>query len=536
MSPAPTQPPGLCLLAMTGSAGRVPLRIRVGVTGHRTLRDEPAIAARVDAIVSRLERMVPSTSTTPVLYEVVSPLGEGADRLVAERILRVPSAILEVPLPLPPDDYRRDFDSEASRRRFGALLEQADRVWVVESAGRLDAYRESGEYVVESCDLLIAIWDGRPSRGTGGTADILEQARRRRMPVFLIDAQAPFEVTEELLPVSLRAFEDVDRYNRVEIPRASGGVTRLPSSTVAASGAEGGALARCLSWAELPFRRADAAAKRYRRTFLWTSRLLFLMSALATLAIAVSVVSRGGDVARAFASLEVALMVAALALWLFIRHRLHGRWIAARFLAERLRSAVFLAYVGSKDDVGSRPEGQYRASDQEWLTRVFREIWRSRPDLDHSELDIEKVKDLVLRAWVDPQITYYRRRGRDHALAFRILTAASAILFAAAIAAAAGHASERVHGTMAHAVVTLSIALPAFAGALTGIAALEQHARHAERFDLIARRLDELSDRLRRAVDLERVRDTAARIEAELRTEEAAWIDVMRFHDVDLPV
>jgi SMODS and SLOG-associating 2TM effector domain 1 len=526
------------LSAMTGSAGRVPLRIRVGVTGHRTLDDEPAVAARVDDILSRLQSMLPSTSTTSVLYEVVSPLGEGADRLVADRVLRVPSAVLEVPLPLPPEDYALDFESEASRRRFGALLERADLVWVVGGSDRVDAYRESGEYVVDSCDVLIAIWDGKPSRGTGGTADILERARTREMPVFLVDAEAPFDVSEEHMPVSLRLFGDVDRYNRVEVPKGSGAVMPLSASSVAAFGVEGSALERCLSWFEIPFRRADAAARRYRVTFLWTSRLLFLMSAVATLAIAVSVAfeSRNRDIARTFASLEVALMVAALALWLLVRRRLHGRWIAIRFLAERLRSAVFLAFVGSPSDPGSRAEGDYRAGEQEWLTRVFREVWRSRPAIDHSGLDVEKVKDLVRRGWVDPQAAYYRRRSRDHAFTFRILTAASAFLFLAAIAAAVGHASEQVHGTMSRVVVMLSIALPAFAGALAGIAALEQHARHGERFALMARRLDELGDRLRRATDLERVRDVALRIEAELRTEGDEWVDVMRFQDVELPV
>jgi hypothetical protein len=52
----------------------------------------------------------------------------------------------------------------------------------------------------------------------------------------------------------------------------------------------------------------------------------------------------------------------------------------------------------------------------------------------------------------------------------------------------------------------------------------------------MARRLDELRDRLQRAANLERVRDVTLRIEAELRTEGDAWVDVMRFQDVELPV
>jgi hypothetical protein len=520
---------------MEGSAGRVPLRIRVGVTGHRVLPDEPGISARVDEILARVQRMIPSTATTSVLYEVVSPLGEGADRIVAERVLRLPSAILEVPLPLPREDYEHDFGSEDSRRRFGALLERADRVWVVGGSDRIDSYREAGEYVVDSCDLLIAIWDGQPSRGMGGTRDIIESARRREMPVFVIDARPPFDVREERILAPSGLFQEVDRYNRVSVPTTRGETVPLPSSAEP-PGEEGGALKRCMAWIELPFRRADAVAERYRVRFLSISRLMFLMSALAILAVAVSIVSRGDGIARAFASLEVALMAAALVLWLFVRRRLHGRWITSRYLAERLRSAVFLTFVGSEDAIEPRPEGAHRGNAQEWLTRVFREVCRSRPHVDRSDREIEQVKDLLCRAWVDPQVAYYRRRGRTHTTAFGVLTAASAILFTATIVAAVLHASERVHGTVSDVVVILSIALPAFAGALTGIAGLEQHARHAERFRLMARRLDELRDRLQRAASLERVRDVAVRIEAELRTEGDAWVDVMRFQDVELPV
>lgn len=154
---------------MAGLAGHAPLRIRVGVTGHRSLPDDATIAATVDEILSRLQSRLPSTPATSVLFEVVSPLGEGADRIVAERVLRLPGAILEVPLPLPASDYEQDFGSEASRRRFRELLGQASRVWTVGGSGRNDAYERAGVYVVESCDVLVAIWDHQPSRGVGGT-------------------------------------------------------------------------------------------------------------------------------------------------------------------------------------------------------------------------------------------------------------------------------------------------------------------------------------------------------------------------------
>ncbi len=502
---------------MATAVGRTPVRLRVGVTGHRALPDEQSITVRVDEVLARLQRMLPSTPATPVVFEVVSPLGEGADRIVAERVLQVPQAILEVPLPLARSDYEQDFGSAGSRERFSSLLERAERVWVV-GRDRVDAYRETGIYVVDSCDVLIAIWDGQPSRGPGGTEDVLRLARRRGMPVFVIHTQAPFDVQEEQMPASFQMIQDVDRFNRVDVTHAAFVTQPLPS------------------WAKAPFRRASAKAKRCRLRFLWISRAMFLSSALAILAVAVSIVSSDESVARAFAYLEVASIATALALWLAVRRRLHSRWITSRFLAERLRSAAFLALVGANDQIEPRPQGEHHGNAQEWLTRVFREVWRSRPPVDPADQDVSELRDLLRDAWVDPQIAYYRRRARDHEAAFRILTVASGVLFAATIVSAALHALELVEGTVSDAVVILSVALPAFAGALTGIAALEQHARHAERFRLMSQRLEELRDRLERVTDLEAVRNIAFRIEAELRTEGEAWIDVMRFQDVDLPV
>ena len=520
---------------MAGEAGRLLVRIRIGVTGHRTLRDEATIAGQVDGILSRIQEIAPSTEATQVLLEVVSPLGEGADRLVAERVLRVPSAVLEAPLPLPRSEYEEDFASQGSQQRFEELLGRAERSWVVGGPTRIDAYRAAGEYVVNSCDVLIAIWDGEPGRGLGGTEDILRMAQHNHMPIFVIGSEPPYRVTEERVPDSFRMVADVDRFNREDAPVHAARARASLAPAVDPPGDEGPLLEACFSWVEAAFARAETIAERCHASFVRTSRLVFLMSALATLAVAVSVETEG-RVARASATLEVALMIGAFLAWLHVRRGLHERWITARFLAERLRSAAFLTFVGSDDDLGSRPRGEYRGNAQEWLRRVVREILRSRPDVDRSVRDLGTVKDVLDDAWLGRQREYYRRRGEGHERAYRTLTAASAILFGTAIGAAALHAFDLVEEPVSEAVVVLSIALPAMAAALIGVAGLEQHHRHGEHFRLMTARLHEQRHRLREAKDLERVRTVALRVEAFLRSESDAWIDVMRFHDVEVPV
>ncbi len=51
------------------------------------------------------------------------------------------------------------------------------------SLTRNEAYQAAGRYVLDHCDVLIAIWDGRKEQHQGGTASIVAQARQRGMPI-----------------------------------------------------------------------------------------------------------------------------------------------------------------------------------------------------------------------------------------------------------------------------------------------------------------------------------------------------------------
>src|SRR5579871_4386673 len=89
---------------------RLPLVI--GVTGHRDLRPaaHAELASCVRTILVDLRTTYPNT---PLL--LLSPLAEGADRLVAEVSLEPAiGARLMVPMPMPRALYERDFESAES--------------------------------------------------------------------------------------------------------------------------------------------------------------------------------------------------------------------------------------------------------------------------------------------------------------------------------------------------------------------------------------------------------------------------------------
>jgi hypothetical protein len=153
--------------------------LRIGVTGHRHLVGVPAIRAGVRAAFRVIEKHYPSAP-----WRLVSPLAEGADRIVAAEALRRPQTELVVPLPLPIEDYLLDFPTKRSRDRFARLLRRAQRIIELPmSASREEAYQAVGRYVAQESDLLIAIWDGQPARGHGGTAEVVAAARQRGIPV-----------------------------------------------------------------------------------------------------------------------------------------------------------------------------------------------------------------------------------------------------------------------------------------------------------------------------------------------------------------
>jgi hypothetical protein len=158
-------------------------RVHVGVTGHRFLAEVEKLRAAVEEALDRIEEAFPEASLM-----IVSPLAEGADRLVAEAALERGMTLI-APLPFAREEYMTDFETDESKREFQTLLDQADEVIKLPpTPERNDAYAQVGEWVLERSDAIIALWDGQPAQGKGGTADVAQRALERDMPVLHIKA------------------------------------------------------------------------------------------------------------------------------------------------------------------------------------------------------------------------------------------------------------------------------------------------------------------------------------------------------------
>ncbi|MFO7743732.1 MAG: hypothetical protein R6X31_15645 [Anaerolineae bacterium] len=158
--------------------------LAIGAVGHRFLTELDKLASGVDRALDQIEAAFVHHPST-----VISALAEGADRLIVYRVLSRSKAKLIVPLPLPQSDYMTDFSSPESREAFLGLLSQADQVITLPPAPtREEAYAAAGHYVLDHCDVLLAVWNGKEAHGTGGTAEIVAEARRRHLPLVWVHA------------------------------------------------------------------------------------------------------------------------------------------------------------------------------------------------------------------------------------------------------------------------------------------------------------------------------------------------------------
>ncbi len=172
-----------------------------GVSGHRDLvpTDLPELQKQICTVFDRFRLAYPDAS-----FELLSPLAEGADRVVAEVALA--SGIrVGVPMPMTQADYERDFTTVESLSEFRRLLASANSQWELsdnqpsqsllsDSNRRTQRYAAVGDFIARASHVLILLWDGRDNEKVGGTAWVKKRrehwvkvAEQRRTPDDVFD-------------------------------------------------------------------------------------------------------------------------------------------------------------------------------------------------------------------------------------------------------------------------------------------------------------------------------------------------------------
>jgi hypothetical protein len=114
----------------------------------------------------------------------VSCVAAGADSIFAEAILGIGGGLEVI---LPSADYRERKVKPDHADLFDSLVHRADSVRVMPHAiADRAAYEAANEALVDSVDLLMAVWDGRAAADRGGTAAVVEYARSKGREVQVI--------------------------------------------------------------------------------------------------------------------------------------------------------------------------------------------------------------------------------------------------------------------------------------------------------------------------------------------------------------
>ena len=173
------------------------MHLTVGVTGHRDLLAEeiPVVQEKVRNFFLQLK-----SDYADLDLQLITPLAEGSDRLVADVALEL-GVDLIVPLPMPQTDYELDFSSPAAVKNFRETLKKARIIHLrtlrrslgnsLSLEDRSRQYAQLGIFISNHSHVLLALWDGKPSTELGGTASVVNYHLTAVMPGFSAAEDSP---------------------------------------------------------------------------------------------------------------------------------------------------------------------------------------------------------------------------------------------------------------------------------------------------------------------------------------------------------
>ncbi|GEM_PF-2116434 len=534
----------------------IPFRLRLGVVGDGSL-DEKNFAEKIRDILSLIRTLFDDDSRktldeckrTRLAFSVLTSLAKNAERRIAREILSHPRSSIEVILPLGKEDCLQSLDSDDARKEFEELLGKAARpVWlkskpVSEESSHADlaharerATREAARYIVDHCDLLIAVSDDAQA------SEAIHYAKKKNRPVIEISAPSSFSISRGH-GLSAKSLPGIERFNSASVPRAM--MQRYIENVSRELFAKGDLIPeeakREAREKILPFYVwASALAKRNQKLYRRAGVFVYIFSAVSVAAVALA--TQIHSLSLAAFSMEFFLLATILVIiWLANRRRTHKNWIENRYLAERVRSATFLAVCGAECSTIYVPPFM-GAADQsdDWVAMTFNEIWRG---VRVSAPGRESCRDYVAfirRRWIRDQIKYHRMKWKRAERISHLLERTGHAIFATAIVAALVHIllglQHRWHAEgLEKALTFLAIALPAVGASIGGIRAHREYSRLAKRSRNMTANLKRLNLRLTSVSDFEELHYLLRETEELMMEETQDWMMTMSFAKLEPP-
>lgn len=492
---------------MSAPSSQLPLFHVVGFTGHRQLADPVKAAAAIREALAQLGRELPGA------WVALSSVAAGSDQVFV-REARQGGLAWHAILPLPRAEFARDFSAE-EWTEVETLLTGAEHVQVISENGtRDDAYLDAGIETVNGSDVLLALWDGQPARGKGGTADIVAYARDLGRPVVIIDANT-FQIRRENF-ARIKS-DDAHFAGLNQLPAVAGGWATNPF----------GAPAEVLAFQH----KCDHAATQGSPQF----RLLIVGTVL--LHVVATLVAAGG---LAFDLHWVGLpwikllcLLGALAVAAILRHHhLHHNWVRCRLAAEFCRSALSTwglpratPLFNDIDLTGMRE-----------LTRTLH-ILHSRSTFTR-QVSLEDFRATYLKSRIDDQLAYYRKQERRALPQLKRLRIGFAVATLLAIVCTALYAVDHTFhlhvfspGGEQLIFAFLPITLPVIAAALISFVSINDLQRRVARYREMCAILEDGRTQLAHSPTWNTLERVVFRIERALLQEVLEWHSLTSFSE-----
>ncbi|WP_408640997.1 hypothetical protein [Streptacidiphilus rugosus] len=150
----------------------------LAVTGHRDLTEQTAELVRAE-----LRKLLAARAAEGPLTGL-SCLARGADTIFAEELVEAGGELVVV---LPAQHYRENKVRPDHAPVFDRLVDVAVEVHELDFAQvSHEAYEAANEVLLSRADVVVAVWDGRPPAGPGGTGDLVQRSRAAGVEVVRV--------------------------------------------------------------------------------------------------------------------------------------------------------------------------------------------------------------------------------------------------------------------------------------------------------------------------------------------------------------
>lgn len=164
----------------THKSSPVTNKVQIGVSGHQD-REGVDWTWVETTIRSVLDEQMP-------IDRVFTCLAIGTDQVFARQAMELGIPVTAV---IPLDNYE-DFFKGTDLSDYKSMLSRCEVIELRSQEQEQQAFFDAGRLVADRSQILVALWDGKPSEGLGGTADIVQYCLEKGQRVIHLE---PFSQT-----------------------------------------------------------------------------------------------------------------------------------------------------------------------------------------------------------------------------------------------------------------------------------------------------------------------------------------------------